>query len=353
MNFSILIRKSLLKIYNIFMRIKISIFPALALFLILGLEMMFTREVSAQVKPNMIVSPIQAKIGDLINVSGSGWAASTSQSEKTISISIATDSVRGTVLTIPEIIKIDAQGAFSGQFRIPEFISGKGSSAYINVSDSNGYTIVEIIRIIYITLFPSSGFGAVIIIGANFITDSPVTILWESKKLPTMPQNISTDLRGNFIAMINIPEVKAGTYNILATDSSLNRQASAKFTVPEIDSIKLPELLVGPPGPIGPPGPTGPPGLLELSGPWNGPPGPPGTTDREMFDSWKGSPGKPGEAGLPGPPGPPGSFGPSGPAGKDGVPGKDASLRILMIPLLISALALITSLGKLLKKKPS
>lgn len=281
-----------------------------------------------QVKPGFILNPDSAKVGDMVNITGSGWAASTAQSEKIITIVIAADYIRRTATNIPQVLRTNTKGSFSGQFRIPELPPQTSASgrAYIIVRDDDGNEETEsniLIPNVTITLSPNIGFGAIIITGSGFIPGSSITISWDDKKLPSAPDNVSANVFGEFAVLTNIPEVKAGTYTILAADSSRSRYASAAFTVPEIEPIKLPESLVGPSGPAGPPGPTGPTGTT-------------------------GPPGRVGEAGSTGTMGTAGLAGPSGPDGKDGAPGRNASLIMPIILLSISLLALIISLKKFL-----
>ena len=100
-----------------------------------------------QVKPSFIVNPDFAKIGELVNITGFGWAASTPQSEKTISISVAADSFRTEARKIPAILETNNKGSFSGQFRIPEFSGGILGRAFVIVRDKDENEEIEFIRL--------------------------------------------------------------------------------------------------------------------------------------------------------------------------------------------------------------
>lgn len=89
-----------------------------------------------------------------------------------------------------------------------------------------------------IALSPGPVKGSIDVEGSGFNTGSAIQLLWEDKRIPTVPSTVSADSDGKFKATISSQEQQAGTYTITARDSSAESTAArAKFTIPERDIV--------------------------------------------------------------------------------------------------------------------
>jgi hypothetical protein len=191
-----------------------------------------------------------------------------------------------------------------------------------------------------ITLYPSSGYGAIMIYGFAF-NPSPAGFTWdwgsgtptENDFLPTIPDYISTDQEGNFAVVINVPTPdELGGHTIQAwiwvdetTLLSVGTPTPFEVTSP-LQGLQGEQGPVGPAGPAGPTGPQGAPGF-------EGPPGPEGPE---------------GPQGIQGATGPTGPAGPAGSEGPQGEPGETGSLSIAAIVL--AGVAFLWTLFSIIKK---
>lgn len=166
-----------------------------------------------------------------------------------------------------------------------------------------------------ITLTPSTGFASATIVGSGFSNNSVITITWDGKTIPTIPNPLITDTTGDFTAMISVPtQTTPGDHTINATDAT-GTWATATFTVVN---------MTGTQGLQGPKGENGTQGL-------QGPQGPKGDT---------------GEQGLIGPQGPKGENGTQGPPGN-----VQELLLVVAFPTATSILAICIAVVALLKKR--
>mgnify|MGYP005840430109 CR=1 FL=1 len=80
-------------------------------------------------------------------------------------------------------------------------------------------------------LVPNTGFASTTIVGSGFVPNSKITITWDGTPIPTVPQPTTTDVDGNFTAIISVPTQTAlGAHVVNATDE-YGRSAWATFTV--------------------------------------------------------------------------------------------------------------------------
>jgi len=98
-----------------------------------------------------------------------------------------------------------------------------------------------------VILVPEKGIAAFTIKGYGFDINSTITIKWNNTPLTTIPEQVKSDSKGNFVAIATVPEqTTPGNYTI-----SVQGGKTVETTFEVID-------LQGPPGEQGPPGPGAP-----------------------------------------------------------------------------------------------
>lgn len=107
-----------------------------------------------------------------------------------------------------------------------------------------------------ITLTPERGVSATTIRGSGFKANSTITIYWDGVRIPTVPNQVTTDETGAFTCIISVyNQTAVGSHQVKARDAAGN-EATATFTVIDVR------------GPTGERGPVGasaegiPPGFL-------------------------------------------------------------------------------------------
>lgn len=109
-------------------------------------------------------------------------------------------------------------------------------------------------------LVPDTGFASTTIVGSGGFAGNSriVNVTWDGVPIPTVPQVITTDVYGNFTAIISVLTPNdPGPHVVNATDE-FGRSGWATFTVVD---------MTGPTGPQGEQGPTGPQGEQGATGP--------------------------------------------------------------------------------------
>ncbi|MBS7633520.1 collagen-like protein [Candidatus Bathyarchaeota archaeon] len=151
-----------------------------------------------------------------------------------------------------------------------------------------------------LALVPGTGFASTTIVGSGgFASNSRITVTWDGTPIPTVPNTLTSDLYGNFTAIISVlTPNEPGSHIVNATDE-YGRSAWAVFTVVD---------MTGPQGPQGPQGATGPQG-------------------------------------------PEGAAGPQGQQGETG-PAGEVSLVYIVAPIGLSVVAIILAAYAVVKKKP-
>ncbi len=116
-------------------------------------------------------------------------------------------------------------------------------------------------------LVPATGFASTTIVGSGgFASNSRITVTWDGTPIPTVPQLITTDVYGNFTAIISVltPNVP-GQHIVNATDE-FGRSGWTTFTVVDMTGPTGPQGETGPTGPQGQTGPAGPQGMQGPEG---------------------------------------------------------------------------------------
>ncbi len=178
-----------------------------------------------------------------------------------------------------------------------------------------------------ISLHPTSGSSAVIIVGTYFDAPWSITVYWDGAEIPAVSS--TRQETGGFTAIITVPAGASYGFHTILVRDSYGDEASAAFDV--ID-------LTGPQGPVGPQGeqgPTGPQGEQGVPGE-QGPIGPEGPAGVPGEAAAQGDPGPIGPEGPQGEQGIQGEQGPPGPAGSSGVGLSIAALILALIALALS-----------------
>jgi hypothetical protein len=117
-------------------------------------------------------------------------------------------------------------------------------------------------------LMPATGFASTTIVGSGgFAANSKITITWDGTPVPTVPMEITTDMYGNFTAVISVltPNVP-GAHLVNATDES-GRSWTITFTVVDMTGPQGEEGLPGAEGAAGATGAQGAKGDTGAQGP--------------------------------------------------------------------------------------
>ncbi len=116
-------------------------------------------------------------------------------------------------------------------------------------------------------LVPASGFASSTIVGSGgFAGNSRINVTWDDAPVPTVPQVITTDVYGNFTAIISVLTPNdPGPHVVNATDE-FGRSGWATFTVVDMTGPTGPQGVQGPTGPAGPQGERGATGLTGPEG---------------------------------------------------------------------------------------
>lgn len=172
--------------------------------------------VSFEITESLVINPVTGSSGDVVKISGSGF-------EKKSTIIIDFDN---TVLKTS--IVADAAGTFSGTFEVPEASFGEHT---VRIKDNSGnlkessFTIVQ-----NIIISPTTGSSGTMIKvnGTGFSTGRPVPIKFNGTPVATDPAAVSTNERGSFYAVFEVPACLAGNYVVETSDGT--NSATARFT---------------------------------------------------------------------------------------------------------------------------
>jgi len=116
-------------------------------------------------------------------------------------------------------------------------------------------------------LVPATGFASTTIVGSGFAGNSRITVRWDGLPVPTVPQVITTDIYGNFTAIISVLTPNdPGPHDVKAGDDS-GRSVYTTFTVVDMTGPQGAQGQTGPAGPQGVQGTTGPEGPQGETGP--------------------------------------------------------------------------------------
>jgi len=165
------------------------------------------------------VTPASGAIGDIVTISGTGFAASST-------ITFYLDTVTASAVTTTT----NTTGSFTNNtFTIPPTSRGshtiKAADASAN-SATASFTVEQ-----KMTISPTTGAPGTIVTvtGTGFGASMPITIKYNGAPVTTNPTAISTDAIGSFSASFSVPTCTAATYQVEASDGTYSD--SAEFTV--------------------------------------------------------------------------------------------------------------------------
>jgi len=165
------------------------------------------------------VTPASGAIGDIVTVSGTGFAASST-------ITFYLD----TVTASADTTTTNTTGGFTNNtFTIP---SASRGSHTIKAEDASANSATATFTVGQkITITPTAGTPdtTVTVTGTGFGASIPITIKYNGVPLTTNPTAISTDATGIFSASFSVPACDIGTYQVEASDGTYSD--SAEFTV--------------------------------------------------------------------------------------------------------------------------
>jgi hypothetical protein len=165
---------------------------------------------SFTVRPTVTLSTNSAHVGDLIDISGTGFSAS-------LTASIAYD---GTTLTR---VTTNANGSFDITLVVPHSVYGTHT---VTASDGifNASTILSVTQ--FITVSPAFGRvgSSVTVFGSGFRGNGAVTINFDD----TQVTSTVSDAYGDFSVSFAVPVITGGTRSVIASDGTVS--ASAAFS---------------------------------------------------------------------------------------------------------------------------
>ena len=194
-------------------------------------------DVTFTVSPKITVTPASGAVGDILTISGSGFAASST-------ITFYWDSnVEGS--TVPA----NAKGSFTNSsFTVPP--SSRGSHTIKALDYSGNYATAPFTVAHRITISPASGVSGttVTVNGTGFSASRTITIKYNAVAVTTTPASISTLADGSFTTTFVVPAGLAGTFPVEAGDGTYT--ASATFTA-TIEVTTSPTTSQTSPGHVG------------------------------------------------------------------------------------------------------
>jgi len=184
-------------------------------------------EAEFRVKPKITLDPSQQPVGEVVEVSGTGFT------EREI-ITLTLDERR--IDTIPDYIETDYKGSFNCSFVVP-FVESCGVRKV--EASAKGFSRagaqLTVLAGIWLSLATASltspgHVGMELIVrGVGFIADAKVTITYSEDDGVITVATATTDAEGNFKASFTVPPSVAGNHVITATDGTTS--GTSTFTI--------------------------------------------------------------------------------------------------------------------------
>jgi hypothetical protein len=173
--------------------------------------------VNYSVNPKITVIPANAAVGGQVNVSGSGFTASSPLSFSLDNVNVSTTVTAG------------AAGSFSATaLTIPPIFSGEHT---LKTTDNTGLFATAVVNTKgAFSINPQSGPArtVVTISGIGFEAGKNIIITFNGVNIGTNPATVTSDAIGNFSASITIPSTASGTFPIAINDGTTS--LTANFT---------------------------------------------------------------------------------------------------------------------------
>ncbi len=187
--------------------------------------------------PAVSLSPATGYAGIEVTVSGTGFSVSKA-------ITIKFNNVL--VTTTPSAISTDANGGFSGSFKVPAGLAGTYT---VEVTDgtysaTTGFVSTTDATISQETSAASPGYIGMelTITGSGFKPNATVTITYTTA--PVVLATVATDANGAFSATFKVPPSQYGEHTITASDGTTTKQFTfiMESTPPSIPAPLKPEM---------------------------------------------------------------------------------------------------------------
>ncbi|MDR0373548.1 MAG: collagen-like protein [Nitrososphaerota archaeon] len=191
------------------------------------------------IEPKITLTPNKGVAGDIITVTGTGFAPGSTTN--TIGITFA-----GTAIsTMPSTVRADATGSFTATFTVPNSPDGPytvvAEAAVTGESADAVFTIGPVI-----TLSPNEGPAGIIVTvsGRGFNPDTLAVIVFANTTGTVYTKIVKTDVAvnsaGRFTTTIVIPSAAIGDYTVTVTDNGApTKSSSEKFHISARTSITV------------------------------------------------------------------------------------------------------------------
>jgi hypothetical protein len=179
------------------------------------------------VTPNIKIQPTMGPSGATIEVSGEGFAPSSTLTVTFIGTLVA---------TTPPTKTTDGLGSFSTiTFTVPSATTGL---KIVRVTDASGNydTATFTLGDRTVTLNPTTGAPGttVTVTGSYFLPNAPITIKFDTTTVLTTPTTVTSSTTGTFSATFDIPSGAAGAHTVTASDSDGDSSATFTVTTPSL-----------------------------------------------------------------------------------------------------------------------
>ena len=163
------------------------------------------------------VSPVSGNVGDIITITGTGFAAYSNITFEFNSLPVTTG-----------VISTNVNGSFTNSaFTIPHAPSGSRIVAAEDASGNSATASFTVLSEVVINPTTGSAGTTVTVGGTGFNALATVTIRYNNVIVTTSPTSILSDVRGNVSGSFSVPAGAAGTYLVQVSDGT--NTASAPF----------------------------------------------------------------------------------------------------------------------------
>jgi len=169
------------------------------------------------VLPRLSVIPVEASVGNQVNVSGTGFSP-------TSSISFSLDN-----LLIDSVVTTNPAGSFTATpLTVPIIYSGEHTLKATDLTGALATATLSTKGVFSIN--PQSGPAntLVTISGIGFGPNKNIIVTFNGVNIGTYPSVVTSDANGNFSAAITIPGTASGTFPVAVTDGTTS--LTANFT---------------------------------------------------------------------------------------------------------------------------